>query len=90
MAYEQYMKHWKNHRKDGSYQQCGFSFGERVESYGSVAERTAESYHVRDLITGEILSGDFHDTDDAVEFARNIKDRRCGIFTDKGMCLMKD
>jgi len=25
-----------------------------------------------------------------VEFARNIKDRRCGIFTDKGMCLMKD
>lgn len=89
MAYEQHMKHWRNHRKDRHCQQCGFSLGESEESYASVAGRTAESYHVRDMETGEKLSRDFEDADDAVDFLRTIKDKRCGIFTDKGICLMK-
>lgn len=89
MAYEQYLKHSKNHRKDRFHQQCGFSFDERVESYASIAERNATSFHVRDMKTGEVLSKNFENADSAVDFVRSIKDRWCGVFTDKGMCLMK-
>lgn len=89
MSYEQHMKHSRNHNKNRYYQQCGFSLSGKEESYAAVAERTAESYHVRDMRTGEVLSPNFDDTDDAVLFIRSLPDRWCGVFTDKGMCLMK-
>jgi len=31
MAYEQYMKHFRNHRKDRHYQQCSGYFGKSLD-----------------------------------------------------------
>lgn len=87
--YNQHMNHSKNHGKDKYHQQCGFHFGDKVQSGVSIAEQTAESYHVRDMRTDEVLSANFSSTDEAVDFVRKIPDRWCGIFTDKGICLMK-
>lgn len=90
MSYAKAMKHSKSHRKDRFYQQCGFSMSDSVRSLAAIAEDTAKSYHVRDMRTEEILSPDFADADDAVDFIRNnYPDRWCGIYTDKGFCLME-
>ena len=87
--YEQYVKHSNNHKKDKYHQQCGFHFDDRVPSGAAIAEQTAESYHVRDTNTDEVLSEKFYSMDEAVDFLRTIQNRWCGIYTDKGLCLMK-
>lgn len=87
--YNQHINHSKNHRKDKFRQQCGFRFDDKVESGAAVAQRTAESYHVRDMRSGEVLSEDFNNPDDAVDFLRRIENRWCGVYTNNGICLMK-
>ena len=88
--YEQACKHARNHRKDKYYQQCGFSFDSYTPSTAKVAEETAMSYHVRNIKTEQIASEDFSSTDLAVDFINRIKDGNWyGVFTDKGLCLMR-
>lgn len=89
MSYSQYIKHSNNHRKDKYCQQCGFHFDDKTTSGSAIAENTAESFHVRDMKTNEILSENYPDVDLAVDFIRTIPDRWCGVYTDKGICLMK-
>ena len=93
MSYEKAMKHSHNHHKDRFYQQCGFSFRESVRSYAAVAEDTAESYYVAELATKTKVSPNFADSDDAVDFLRDnglAEQNKYGIFTDKGMLIMKE
>lgn len=91
MSYEQHMKHFKNHRKNHFYQQCGFSMnGTAIKSLATIAEETAEKYIVKDMETGDVLSREFYDSNDAVDFVRNLDpDVWAGIYTDKGFCIMK-
>lgn len=90
MSYEKAIKHVKNHRKNRYFQQCGFSFKERVESGASIAKRTAEGYYVGDFITGEAVSPIFDDEDKAVDFYNTYPDKtkRRAIFTIRsfGIC----
>lgn len=91
-SYDQHIKHWKNHRKDNHYQQCGFNFNETVKSYSAIAEKTAEGYYVGLLDRAKQVSPIYADSDDAVDFFRSLpKDEqiKCAIYTDKGMLFMR-
>lgn len=97
--YDKAINHFKNHRKDKHYQQCGFFMQseEPIEAYSAIAERTATAYYVgtRD---GKRLTNNFTDADKAVEALRNIRqenpdyntiDWMC-IYTDKNTILMEE
>lgn len=96
MSYNKMMKRVNGHRHDRDYQPIlamPFKNGEHVESYYSVAERTAESYHVRvrSSINEEFvkISDDFSTEDEAIEYCRE-KDLDniypwVRIYSDKGM-----
>ena len=90
--YNQHIKHWKNHRKDNHYQQCGFHFNESVKSYSAIAEKTAEGYYVGSLDGATHISPIYADSDDAVDYFHTLsKDEqiKCAIYTDKGMLIMR-
>lgn len=90
MSYEQSMKHSKNHRKNKYFQQCGFSFKERVESGASISEKTANGYYVGDYMTKKAISPIFNDVDMSVDFYRTYPDktRKLAIFSDNGIMVM--
>ena len=96
MSYNKMMKRLNGHRHDKDFQpilSMPFKENEHVESYHSIAERTAESYHVRvrNDIDEEfkIISNDFKTENEAVDFCReNDLDNIytwVRIYTDKGM-----
>jgi hypothetical protein len=75
LSYEKAMKRTNGHRHDKDYQPIfgmPFKEGEKVESYASVAERTATGYNVRvyDKDKREYIqvSEEFNTEDEAVEF----------------------
>lgn len=78
MSYEKVMKHNKNHRKDKFFQPVlgmpfeGLKEGEHIESYYSVAMRTATGFNVRvrDDINEEFkqITEDFITENDAVRY----------------------
>jgi hypothetical protein len=81
MSYNKAMKHANNHRNDKFYQPIlgmpfdGLKEGEHVESYASVANRTATGFNVRvrDDRYSEFkqISEDFKTEDEAVDFCKN-------------------
>lgn len=91
MSYEKAMKHVNSHKKDRFYQPIfgmPFKEGEQVESYASIANRTAESYHVRAKINDDWVqvSEDFKTEDNAIDESREL-DQVYGytrIYSDKG------
>ena len=98
MSYDKMMKRTNGHRHDKDYQPVfGMSFeeNEHVESHVSIAERTAESYHVRvrNSVNEEFIkmSEDFPNEDDAVQYCidndLDNKFSRVRIYTDKGLHL---
>lgn len=79
MSYEKAMKHNSNHRKDKFCQPIlgmPFKVGEHVESYHSVAQRTATGYNVRvyDKKKREYVqaSEEFNTEDQAVDFINKL------------------
>lgn len=97
MSYEKMMRRTNGHRHDKDYQPIltAFSQEHNVESLKSMAERTAESYHVRvrNTINDEFLkiSDDFETEDDAVQYCidndLDNKYKWVRIYTDKGLHL---
>jgi hypothetical protein len=97
MSYNKAMKHSNNHRKDKYYQPVlgmpfeGLKEGEHIESYQSIAERTAESYHVKAFNeinnTWERMSKDFLTESEAIDesFIFDEKGYRTRIYSDKDM-----
>lgn len=96
MSYEKMMKRTKGHHHDKDYQPMLFSMnGNHIESRKSIAERTADTFHVRvrnhsheEFVR---ISHDFLTEDDAVQYCMdNDLDRQYGwvrIYTDKGIHL---
>ena len=92
MSYQKAMKHFKNHRKDRFCQPCSFSFDTPEKSLAAIAEETAESYYVGELMTRKQISPNFSTPDEACDFLFSIppiQQFRYGVFTDKGFILMK-
>ena len=98
MSYKKAMKHSNNHRKNKSYQPIlgmpfeGLKEGQHIESYSSVAQRTAESYHVRtknNLKEFVRTSEDFKTEDDAIDWLRENLSKNdqlsSRIYTQAGM-----
>lgn len=96
MSYDKMMRRTKGHRHDKDYQPIfgmPFKENEHVESYASIAERTAESFHVRvrNSINEKFvkISEDFSTEDDAVQYCiDNDLDNKYSwvrIYTDKGL-----
>jgi hypothetical protein len=90
------MKYINSHRKDKFRQPVlGMSFeglkeGQHIESYASVAKRTAESFHVKEKnnITGEWkrISEEFETEDKAIDFCSTLEnDLHTRIYSDKDM-----
>jgi hypothetical protein len=97
MSYNKAMKHANNHRKDRFYQPIlgmpfdGLKEGEHVESYASIAKRTAESYHVKAFIDNEWkrVSEDYDTEDDAIDKSFELDKiySRTRIYSDKDMLI---
>lgn len=98
MSYDKMMKRVKGHRHDKDYQPIfgmHFEENEHVESHTSIAERTAESYHirVRNSVNEKFIkiSEDFPTEDDAIQYCiDNDLDNKylwVRIYTDKGLHL---
>ena len=89
MAYDQYMRHSKNHNKDGNYQQCGFSMksddGSPIRSAAAIAAELGAPWYVVDKNTGERLSDDIYDEDKAWDIVIKIDKEnpklRVGLYT---------
>jgi len=90
MSYAKAIKHSSNHCKDKQRQPVlgmpfeGLKEGQHIESYYSVAKRTAESYHVRvenDNKEFIRVSPDFDTEDDAIDWLRENLNRDDQLFS---------
>jgi hypothetical protein len=95
MSYTKMMKQVHNHRKDKFYQPVlgmPFKEGEHVESYSSIAHRTATGYNVRvyDKEKRQYIqvSEEFKTEDKAIDFLRTLTeyDQLCArVYSTEGM-----
>lgn len=90
--YDQHIRHWGNHNKDKSYQQCGFHIEDKVESGASIAERIKKKQiYVAVKQTFEKLSPVYDNEDDTVDFYCALpkdKQMQCAIYN-HGLLIMQ-
>lgn len=73
MAYEQYIKHSKNHRKDRFYQQCSGYFGKSLEELEAEEKAVKIKYFIIDTKNNVVDEADTYD--EIVLKGLNIKDK---------------
>lgn len=73
MAYEQYMKHSKNHRKDRFYQQCSGYFGKSLEELEAEEKAQEIKYFIIDKDNRIVKAANTYD--EIVSKGSNIRDK---------------
>lgn len=90
--YDKYINHWKNHKKDRNFQQCGFYMKDKVKSGASIAEDIKEKkIYVAIKQTLEKLSPIYDNEDEAVDFYYALpkeKQMQCAIYN-CGLLIMQ-
>lgn len=74
MAYEQYMKHSKNHRKDRFYQQCSGYFGKSLEELEAEEKAKGIKYFIIDK--GNKIVKEANTYDEIVSKGKEFKEKK--------------